>query len=200
MSSSQIGYQWTPETRTVVQQQRQDFTKSNSSDETGISLCIRFAFKNVEPDEVYEIMKNPSIISENGMRTEPISFGIIERIDYIFRRDGNKTYFVHFKQKTWNNKANSLLELMVSGKEIEIINDNKGHFWKVSISKAPRPASVTEVTDYEVYPPAPFSFNKTFGYDGVYPELDTTISTEVGSEIKEIKKRAPKLQKCKSKN
>ena len=51
-SSNQIGYQWKPTTNKIIQQKKKDFSKINAVDETGISLCIRFAFKNITPNKV----------------------------------------------------------------------------------------------------------------------------------------------------
>ena len=67
-SNTQVGYQWKPTTKKVVKQQRKDFSKENSNDDTGISLCLRFVFKNIGPNRVFNIMKKPIIINGNGER------------------------------------------------------------------------------------------------------------------------------------
>jgi len=194
-NNNQIGYQWKPTTKKVVKQQRKDFSEDNSNDDTGISLCIRFVFKNIQPGTVFNIMKNPTIIFENGQR-EKCSLGFIERIDHIFRRDGNKTFFVHFRKKSWNSKNTNALEAlkeMKNGKVIEIINDNKGHFWKVAISKALRPEEAnsevlsnqyegaeSDGEEFKIYPDGPFANM------GEFPHIDADVSAEI-AEIAEQK-------------
>ena len=193
-NTAQIGYQWKPTTNKVVKQKRQDFSEKNSIDENGISLCLRFVFKNINPDRVFQVMNNPTFILENGKKIK-CSFGEIERIDYIFRRDGNKTYFIHFHKKGWNFKnrnAIDALECMKKGKAIEIINDDRGHFWKGTISKAQRPQDANQhklepeqkLQDYsdgeefDVYQEGPFAID----YDE-FPD----IKNEVAAELKKIK-------------
>jgi len=182
--SNQIGYQWKPTTNTIVKQKRQDFSKNNSEDENGISLCIRFAFKNISPGRVFAVMKNPTV-QTNGQKTN-CSFGFIERIDHICRQDGNKTYFVHFKPNTWNfNRDGDALNEMKNGKEIEIINDDKGHYWKVSISKAQRPedadAPITEILKPKFVPAVFPETHFTIGVD--FPEIPQEVSSEISGLI-----------------
>ena len=179
-NTAQIGYQWKPTTKTVVKQQRQDFSESNSNDKNGISLCIRFAFKNITPGHVFNVMKNPTIIVDNCKKIS-CSLGFIERVDHIFRRDGNKTYFIHFRPKSWNfNNDNALdaLEIMTSGRQIEIVNDDKGHFWKVSISKAQRPIDAqsdnVKADEEELFPDSPFIF-------GDFSGIDSEVATEIAA-------------------
>ena len=115
-SSNQIGYQWKPTTNKIIQQKKKDFSKINAVDETGISLCIRFAFKNITPNKVFAVMKNPTIVYENGDKARG-SFGFIDRIDYIIRRDGNKTYFVHFRPNSWNYNNTTAVDALNDMKE-----------------------------------------------------------------------------------
>jgi hypothetical protein len=199
-NNTQVGYQWKPTTKKVVKQQRKDFSEENSNDDTGISLCLRFVFKNVGPGRVFNIMKKPIIINENGERVK-VSLGFIERVDHIIRRDGNKTYFIHFRKQSWNFRNNTpfeALENMKSGKAVEIINDEHGHFWKATISKAQRPEDAGNDTrneepsgDYEGaisdgdvqnYTVAPFS------YDDVndFPDIENEVSAEI-AELTEQK-------------
>ena len=212
-NTSQVGYQWKPTTNKVVKQPRKDFSESNSNDETGISLCIRFVFKNITPGRVFNNMKNPTIILDGQKVTG--SLGFIERIDHIFRRDGNKTCFVHFRPKSWNfNNSNAVnaLEEMKNGNAIEIINDEHGHFWKVTISKAQRPedaqaqpeqaqpeqaqpeqAQPEQAPQYEgadesdeefqIYPDGPFAYDV-----GEFPEIETEVAEEI-AELNEEKKQ-----------
>tara|TARA_B100000795_G_scaffold44000_1_gene28848 strand:+ start:373 stop:1095 length:723 start_codon:yes stop_codon:yes gene_type:complete len=210
-NTSQVGYQWKPTTNKVVKQPRKDFSELNSNDETGISLCIRFVFKNITPGRVFNNMKNPTIILNNGQKVTG-SLGFIERIDHIFRRDGNKTCFVHFRPKSWNfNNSNALnaLEEMKNGNAIEIINDEHGHFWKVTISKAQRPEDAQAQQEqaqqkqapqkqaqqqyeganesdeeFQIYPDGPFagSYNDV----GEFPEIETEVSEEI-AELTEKK-------------
>jgi hypothetical protein len=209
-NTSQVGYQWKPTTNKVVKQPRKNFSESNSNDETGISLCIRFVFKNVSPGRVFNNMKNPTIILNDGQKVKG-SLGFIERIDHIFRRDGNKTCFVHFRPNSWNlNNSNAVnaLEEMKNGNAIEIINDEHGHFWKVTISKAQRPEDAQaqpeqtqpEQTqpeqaqpeqyegadesdeEFQIYPDGPFAYNNV----GEFPEIETEVSEEI-AELTEKK-------------
>jgi len=197
-NNSQVGYQWKPTTKKVVKQQRKDFSEDNSNDDTGISLCIRFVFKNINPGRVFNVMKNPTIILENGQNHATLekSLGFIERIDHIIRRDGNKTYFLHFRPKSWNFdnlEAADALETMKTGQAIKIVNDDHGHFWKVTISKAQRPEDASQhnlenkleqkLTDesddeeFDVYQEGPFAMD----YND-FPD----IKNEVANEIAEL--------------
>ncbi len=222
-NTSQVGYQWKPTTNKVVKQPRKDFSESNSNDETGISLCIRFVFKNVSPGRVFNNMKNPTIILNDGQKVTG-SLGFIERIDHIFRRDGNKTCFVHFRPKSWNfNNSNAVnaLEEMKNGNAIEIINDEHGHFWKVTISKAQRPEDAQaqpeqkqaqqkqkqaqqkqaqpEQKQYEDANESDEEFqiypDGPFAYNvGEFPEIETEVAEEI-AELNEEKKQAETEQK-----
>lgn len=190
-SSNQIGYQWKPTTNKIIQQKKKDFSKINAVDETGISLCIRFAFKNITPNKVFAVMKNPTIVYENGDKARG-SFGFVDRIDYIIRRDGNKTYFVHFRPNSWNYNNTAALQAlndMKKGKDIEIINDKQGHFWKVSISQAERPEDEVEEQDdmesdqeeFQIYPAS--SFENNYNNLNEFPNIEMEVTNEVTNEI-----------------
>tara|TARA_B110000967_G_scaffold207388_1_gene256620 strand:+ start:3018 stop:3698 length:681 start_codon:yes stop_codon:yes gene_type:complete len=184
-SSNQIGYQWKPTTNKIIQQKKKDVSKLNAFDETGISLCIPFAFKNITPNKVFAVMKNPTILYKNGDKVRG-SFGFIERIDYILRRDGNKTYFVHFRANSWNfNNATGLQALnnMKEGKDIEIINDKWGHFWKVSISKAERPEEEQDEQDEQDEPDDTDSDKEEFQ---IYPKFELSYNDEFPNITNEV--------------
>ena len=207
-NNTQVGYQWKPTTKKVVKQQRKDFSKENSNDDTGISLCLRFVFKNIGPNRVFNIMKKPIIINENGERVK-VSLGFIERIDHIIRRDGNKTYFIHFRKKSWNLQSNTpfeALENMKSGRAVEIINDEHGHFWKATISKAQRPEDAgndtrDEEPDYEgAISDGGFQNHtvKHIAYDDIndFPDIEHEVSAEIAqlTEQKGEQKEEEKIE------
>lgn len=209
-NNSQVGYQWKPTTNKVVKQQRKDFSTTNSNDETGISLCIRFVFKNISSGRVFNIMKKPTIILKNGQRVQ-CSLGFIERIDHIFRRDGNKTFFIHFRPQSWNfNNADvaDTLEYMKNGKAIEIINDEHGHFWKATISKAQRPEDATQQEqeqnqvepvqyegafesdeEFKIFPDGQFAI----AYNDVneFPDIETEVAAEIADLTEQGEEKTP---------
>lgn len=134
-----------PQRKPNTKPKRKDFSTVNSNPETGVSLCVPFAFKNVGPKRVFAIFKKPTIIDPiNGQIHENVSLGFIERIDIKIRKDSNKCIFIHFAPGRWNDANNEILEAMKSGKSLKVITDDKGHFWKTIISKSQRPADYFE--------------------------------------------------------
>jgi hypothetical protein len=143
--TNQTACQWKPTDKVESQPKRINFTEQNSNPETGVSLCVPFAFKNVGPKKVFAIFKKPTILLD-GINTE-VNMGLIERIDIKFRKDGNKCVFIHFAPGQWNDNeiTKNLLNLMKNGTPLRVLTDNNGHFWKTIISKSERPADyITE--------------------------------------------------------
>ena len=126
---------------------RKDFSTVNSNPETGISLCVPYAFKNVGPKRVFSIFKKPTIVHPTTGVHENVSLGFIDRIDIKIRKDGNKCVFIHFAPGRWNDTNNEILEAMKSGQALKVITDGDGHFWKTIISKSQRPADYFEDED-----------------------------------------------------
>lgn len=116
---------------------RKNFQLENSQDVNGISVCIRFAFKNITPQRVFACLKKANI-EVDGLKTM-VFLGLIERIDQVDRKDGNKLFFVHFSPGSWGNTeaADLALEQLCAG-ELRVYYDEP-YFWKLSISKSRRP-------------------------------------------------------------
>jgi hypothetical protein len=125
---------------------RKDFSDVNSNPETGISLCIPFAFKTVGPKRVFAIFRRPTIITATGETICDVSLGFIERIDIKYRQDGNKCVFIHFAPGRWNDTdtTREILAAMKAGTPLKVVTDENGHFWKTIISKSQRPADYFE--------------------------------------------------------
>ena len=125
---------------------RKDFSDVNSNPETGISLCVPFAFKTVGPKRVFAIFRQPNIITATGETICDVSLGFIERIDIKFRQDGNKCVFIHFAPGRWNDTdtTREILAEMKAGNPLKVATDENGHFWKTIISKSQRPADYFE--------------------------------------------------------
>jgi len=114
------------------------YEKVNAVDENGISIWIRFAFKNITPQRVFECLKKACLAEGE----EPTFLGIIIRIDEVFRNDGNKMFFVHFAPNSWGktSKAIDALKNLIAG-ELRVYYDRQ-YFWKLSISASKRPMDV----------------------------------------------------------
>ena len=87
---------WRPTRRDTTPK---SFQFENSQDSNGISVCIRFAFKNITPQRVFACLKKANINVDG--RNEAVFLGMIERIDEVIRKDGNKMFFVHFSPNSW---------------------------------------------------------------------------------------------------
>ena len=145
---------------------RKDFSTVNSNPETGVSLCVPFAFKNVGPKRVFAIFKKPTIIDPiNGEIRKNVSLGFIERIDIKFRKDGNKCIFIHFAPRRWNDANSDILEAMKSGQHLKVMTDENGHFWKTIISKSQRPADYFEDEEESVEDDSKKESEKSLSYD-----------------------------------
>lgn len=114
-----------------------DYQYENSLDYNGVSVCIRFAFKNITPQRVFACLKKVNI--EVDGQKSMVFLGLIERIDQVVRKDGNKMFFVHFSANSWGKTpaAQSAIEQLCAG-ELRVYYDEP-YFWKLSISKSRRP-------------------------------------------------------------
>lgn len=125
---------WRPTRRDTTPK---SFQFENSQDSNGISVCIRFAFKNITPQRVFACLKKANINVDG--RNEAVFLGMIERIDEVIRKDGNKMFFVHFSPNSWGKTpgASDALTSLCDG-ELRVYYDEP-YFWKLSISKSRRP-------------------------------------------------------------
>ena len=144
--------QWKPrQGNTTNSQPRReiiDYTVENSNSDGAVSFCMPFVHKRVRPQKVFAVMRNPCI-SIDGENVN-MNFGFIERIDFIERRDGNKTYFIHITDGRFNKNGDALniLERMREGERFKVYNDREHkYFWWMSISKAKRPQDQTDSED-----------------------------------------------------
>lgn len=125
-----------------------DYTVENSDPEGAVSFCMPFVHRRVRPQKVFAVMRNPCI-NIDGENVQ-VNFGFIERIDFIERRDGNKTYFIHIADGRFNKNTDALniLERMREGERFKVYNDREqNYFWWMSISKAKRPQDQSETED-----------------------------------------------------
>lgn len=138
-SKERESFQWKPNQSTrkhVVH----DYTEENSQIEGAVSLALPYVHKRVRPEKVFAVMRSPYMEVDGEIRK--VNLGFIERIDFIFRRDGNKTYFVHFADGRFSKRELEIdiLTRMASGERFKIFNDREQeHFWWISVSKAKRP-------------------------------------------------------------
>ena len=136
-----------PERKGETEPKRRDYSSENCNPETGVSLCVPFAFKNVGPKRVFAIFRRPHIEIESPDDPSEelmgeVSLGFIERIDIKYRQDGNKCLFIHFAPGRWNDTEETrfILNAMKAGKPLHVITNDKGNYWKTIISKSKRPA------------------------------------------------------------
>ena len=125
-----------------------DYTAENSDPEGAVSFCMPFVHQRVRPQKVFAVMRSPTI-NIDGENVQ-VNFGFIERIDFIERRDGNKTYFIHIADGRFNKNTDALniLERMREGERFKVYNDREqNYFWWMSISKAKRPQDQSETED-----------------------------------------------------
>jgi hypothetical protein len=145
---------------------RKDFSTVNSNPETGVSLCVPFAFKNVGPKRVFSTFKKVTFVHpKTGEIRKNVSLGFIERIDIKFRKDGNKCIFIHFAPRRWNDANSDILEAMKSGQHLKVMTDENGHFWKTIISKSQRPADYFEDEEESVEDDSKKESEKSLSYD-----------------------------------
>lgn len=143
------GTQWKPRqgntTNKAPRREIIDYTVENSNSDGAVSFCMPFVHKRVRPQKVFAVMRNP-YISIDGENVQ-LNFGFIERIDFIERRDGNKTFFIHIADGRFNKNTDALniLERMREGERFKVYNDREqNYFWWMSISKAKRPQDQNE--------------------------------------------------------
>ena len=125
-----------------------DYTAENSDPEGAVSFCMPFVHQRVRPQKVFAVMRNPYINIEG--ENVQVNLGFIERIDFIERRDGHKTYFIHIADGRFNKNTDALniLERMREGERFKVYNDREqNYFWWMSISKAKRPQDQSETVD-----------------------------------------------------
>ena len=183
---------WRPVRR---EHSRTDYQYENSLDYNGVSVCIRFAFKNITPQRVFACLKKANIEFEG--RNTMVFLGLIERIDQVIRKDGNKMFFVHFSANSWGktDAAKFALEQLCDG-ELRVYYDEP-YFWKLSISKSRRPREedrrrvlvAPRISGYP--PPAELSDEEEFssaaslaaGNELTYKDETNDIADEVRDEI-----------------
>lgn len=134
--------QWKPRTSSNAPVRREviDYTAENSDPDGAVSFCMPFVHHKVRPQKVFAVMRNP-YIDLDGEKVQ-VNLGFIERIDFIKRKDGNKTYFIHIANGRFNKNedALNLLRYMREGERFKVYNDREqNYFWWMSISKAKRP-------------------------------------------------------------
>ena len=102
----------------------------NGNPNTGISLCIPHVFHNITSQRIKSNMIQANI-------------GFIERVDLV--PIPNKNYnkaFIHIRPKCWNMRseyARKALTTLQEGQPIEIAYDDGRWFWKIYLSKSPKP-------------------------------------------------------------
>ena len=136
--------QWKPYARTgnatrAPPREVIDYTDENSDPDGSVSFCMPFVHSRVRPQKVFAVMRSP-YVNIDGEKIQ-VNFGFIERIDFIERRDGNKTYFIHLADGQFNKNADALniLEAYARGvsSSRRYTNDREqNYFWWMSISKA----------------------------------------------------------------
>ena len=116
------------------QNTRKAIFAENSTNASGVSLCIPRVFNNIP---WYRIKQH--IID--------CQFGFVERVDVVPVRgkDGKVSYkraYVHFRPNSWNMRdkvARDALKHLQNGEEVQITYDGQW-YWKVSISTAKKPS------------------------------------------------------------
>ena len=143
--------QWKPRTGNATRAPPReviDYTDENSDPDGSVSFCMPFVHSRVRPQKVFAVMRSP-YVNIDGEKIQ-VNFGFIERIDFIERRDGNKTYFIHLADGRFNKNADALniLERMREGERFKVYNDREqNYFWWMSISKANALKTRVEETD-----------------------------------------------------
>ena len=144
-SKERESFQWKPNQASGGKREFHDYTWENSNPDGAVSLAMPYVHKRVRPQKVFAVMRSPYFEVDGEIRR--VNLGFIERIDHIFRRDGNKTYFVHFADGRFSKGSleRDILERMASGERFKVFNDREQeHFWWISVSKAKRPSDKNE--------------------------------------------------------
>ena len=152
--------------------------KENSMDVNGISVWIRFAFKNITPQRVFHCLKKARLANDG----ELVFLGIIKRIDQVIRNDGNKMFFVHFAPNSWgkSSQAQGALKKLVAG-ELRVYYDDP-YFWKISISRSQRPNDVDEPLQVQRPLPVP-RFGTPPPASDLCDEYSSAASMVAGNEL-----------------
>lgn len=118
---------------------KHDIIATNSTNSSGISLCIPFVQKYIRKEKIFAVL-----VAQN--------VGFIERID-IVEKEYNKTAFVHFAKNEWANHPNNyqkatdiLLNLKAGIPWIVPHSLNGFGFWKIWISNVPRKINTNNLT------------------------------------------------------
>ena len=144
-SKERESFQWKPNQATGGKREFRDYTQENSNPDGAVSLAMPYVHKRVRPQKVFAVMRQPYFEVDGEIRR--VNMGFIERIDHIFRRDGNKTFFVHFAAGRFSNGEleRDILSRMASGERFKVFNDREQeHYWWISVSKAKRPSDRDE--------------------------------------------------------
>lgn len=164
----QVSHQWKPVRKSRKSNnvsKRKDFTAENSDPEGTVSFCLPFVHKSVSPKKVFAVFVQGYIemIGEDITKEQFFTrLGFIERIDYTQRRDGNRTYYIHFENGRYagnsrnrNQDAIEFLEHMKNGGKAKIFTDrardddqdyrDDRRFWWVTISRNKRPEDHDDV-------------------------------------------------------
>ena len=159
---SPASVQWKPvqkKRKNTQQPTRRDYTKENSDPEGAVSFCLPFVHKKVSPKKVFAVFLQGFIEMIGDERVDEQFFtrlGFIERIDYTVRKDGHRTYFVHFENGRFggnsynrNPEAIEFLNHIKNGGKAKIFTDriqrddedyrDDRRFWWVTISRLERP-------------------------------------------------------------
>jgi hypothetical protein len=118
----------------ISQNMRKAIFAENSTNASGVSLCIPRVFNNIPWYRVKQHMID-------------CQFGFVERVDVVPVRgkDGKVSYkraYVHFRANSWNMRdkvARDALNHLQSGEEVQVTYDGQW-YWKVSISTAKKPS------------------------------------------------------------
>lgn len=154
-------------------------------------LCIPRVFANINEPRIRRIF-------------DDLNMGLIDRIDIVTKKHGDKftRVFVHFKH--WNDSENARIarERLLNGKEIKVIYDDPW-FWKISAYREPERKPVTKNMvhrkatlqleyDDERRPPVPECFKIDETGERIMHGLNNALSSRRGhSEERHREYRRP---------
>ena len=107
-------------------------TNKAGNPDTGISICIPRVFSNIGFRRIKRVFID-------------LNWGFVERVDVV-PCGGHKRAFVHFAPGRWNmrsQEAVQVLKALQGGVEVKVFYEsdaNKPWFWKISLSRAAKPA------------------------------------------------------------
>jgi len=101
--------------------------ESNSTNSTGVTLCVPFVFTHITKEKVFAVFRNQRV-------------GHIERIYIAKKDDKHNSVFVYFAKDKWSNKfnANDILANLKAGIPWIVPYSQHG-YWKVWISQVEKP-------------------------------------------------------------